>query len=65
VPIYEYKCNSCGNRFEKIIFNSQDEKDLVCEKCGKKNIEKLLSSFSHANTGLSMSSGCSSSGGFS
>ncbi|MBW1765985.1 MAG: hypothetical protein JRJ65_02915 [Deltaproteobacteria bacterium] len=25
MPIYEYKCNKCGDNFEQIVFPSDDE----------------------------------------
>jgi putative FmdB family regulatory protein len=68
MPIYEYKCNNCGNCFERIVFASDDESSFECDKCGKKDIERLVSAFSRVNSGQeggSLSTGCSSSGGFS
>ncbi len=56
MPLYEYRCNECGNTFEVLVF-SEDE-DIKCPNCGSKNVEKLISSFS------SLSPSCSS-GGFS
>ncbi len=42
MPIYEYKCNSCGQTFEKVQKFS-DEPLTVCE-CGKQGtVERLLS----------------------
>jgi putative FmdB family regulatory protein len=42
MPLYEYKCEACGNRFEKIQKFSDPLVD-ACPKCGGK-VEKLLSS---------------------
>ena len=42
MPLYEYLCNSCGHRFEKIVKFS-DEPLRVCPKCGKETVEQLLS----------------------
>ena len=42
MPLYEYKCNNCGHRFEKIVKFS-DEPLTVCPQCGKETIEQLLS----------------------
>jgi putative FmdB family regulatory protein len=42
VPLYEYQCNNCGHRFEKIVKFS-DEPLKVCPQCGKETIEQLLS----------------------
>jgi putative FmdB family regulatory protein len=43
VPLYEYECEACGQRFEKIQKFS-DEPLAVCAKCGKGPIKKLFSS---------------------
>jgi len=42
MPIYEYQCETCGNDFEKLIFNSEDE-SIDCPKCGEKKVKRLLS----------------------
>ena len=40
MPLYEYRCTQCGNRYEKIqTFSS--ELDTVCPKCGGK-VERPL-----------------------
>lgn len=41
MPIYEYKCNSCGKRFEKMQKFS-DEPLQIHEECGGP-VERLLS----------------------
>ena len=43
MPLYEYECEACGQRFEKIQKFSDPPLD-VCAKCGKGPIHKLLSS---------------------
>ncbi len=43
MPLYEYHCDACGRRFEKIQKFS-DEPLTVCELCGKGPVHKLLSS---------------------
>jgi len=43
MPLYEYECDACGNRFEKIQKFSDPLAD-VCPKCGKGPVRKLLSS---------------------
>ncbi|MFC1533397.1 zinc ribbon domain-containing protein [Thermodesulfobacteriota bacterium] len=71
MPIYEYKCNKCGNGFEQIVFPSDDADMFECPSCGEKDICRLVSSFSCGSSdldgslGSSLSTGCSSSGGFS
>ncbi len=41
MPIYEYKCISCGHRFEKLQ-SFHDEPVRVCPKCGG-DVKKLIS----------------------
>ncbi len=41
MPLYEYACQQCGHRFEKIKKFS-DEPEKVCPKCGGP-VEQLLS----------------------
>ena len=43
MPLYEYECDACGSRFEKIVKFSDPPLD-VCAKCGKGPIRKLISS---------------------
>jgi len=43
MPLYEYECENCGNRFEQIQKFS-DPPTEVCPKCGKGPVRKLLSS---------------------
>ena len=43
MPIYEYKCEACGHRFERIQKFS-DPPIEVCPNCGKPDVRKLLSS---------------------
>jgi len=62
MPLYEYKCDECQNRFEELI--SGDQK-VVCPKCGSEKVNKLLSTFAAAggNTcGSPGGSSCGSSG---
>ena len=42
MPLYEYQCDACGERFEVIQkFSEQVE---VCAKCGKGPVRRLMSS---------------------
>ncbi len=43
MPLYEYECEACHQRFEKIQKFS-DPLVEVCEKCGKGPVKKLFSS---------------------
>jgi len=43
MPIYEYECEACGNRFE-LIQKFSDPLVEICPKCGERKVHKLLSS---------------------
>lgn len=58
MPIYEYVCEKCGNRFEKLQKSAACE-DASCPGCGAADAKKQLSSFSSAD---SSSSSCHSGG---
>ena len=71
MPIYEYRCIDCETVFETFVSSISDADKVVCKKCGKKNVEKQISSFSSRLSSGSSSapagalSGCSSKSGFS
>jgi putative FmdB family regulatory protein len=43
MPLYEYQCDACHHRFERIQKFSDPPVD-VCPQCGKGPVQKLLSS---------------------
>lgn len=45
MPIYEYECRGCGNRFEHLLRTAQDAPQ-ACPSCGGKKLEKAFSAFS-------------------
>jgi putative FmdB family regulatory protein len=71
MPIYEFKCNACGNTFEEIVFSSERDSDFECPTCGDEDTCRLLSSFScgsgsSAGPGKELTASCGpSTGGFS
>jgi putative FmdB family regulatory protein len=72
MPIYEYKCDDCGEHFETIVFSSDGDQGVSCPKCASSQVQRQMSSFSapgespFASLGSAGGSGgCGSSGGFS
>ena len=59
MPIYEYICEACNERFEKIVINKQQE--ISCPMCSSKKAAIQLSVFATVGSGHSSSP----SGGFS
>jgi putative FmdB family regulatory protein len=46
MPVYEFECEECGQRFEELT--SSDSGSLPCPKCGSSRTRRLLSPVSPA-----------------
>ena len=44
MPLYEYECEACHHRFERIQKSYSDAPIETCPKCGKGPVRKLISS---------------------
>jgi len=56
MPIYEYSCQDCGTKFEKLVRRTAEASDLACPSCGEKRLQQELSTFAaHASNGSSKS----------
>jgi putative FmdB family regulatory protein len=67
MPLYEYRCRECGNRFEVLQRLGQGAEGLTCPQCGAQQLEKQFSTFASAGgtaQGGSAAGGCGP-GGFS
>ncbi len=66
MPIYEYKCKQCQNKFELRLGFSHDKKSVKCPKCGAEDPERVFSPFMTGGSGSSVNpssdSSCSPSG---
>jgi len=45
MPIYEYQCTQCGERFEVRQSVGEDGSKLSCPKCQVQNPKRVISSF--------------------
>ncbi len=61
MPIYEYKCKICGEKFEVLVYS--DSEKIICDKCGSEDSERLMSGFA-ADSSSSLSSSCRGSSAF-
>lgn len=43
MPIYEYRCKSCGDKFECLMLSSGDV--AKCPRCESGDVQKLMSRF--------------------
>lgn len=57
MPIFEFRCESCGHKFEAILLGEQTAE---CPKCHTAKLEKQLSSFavSVKSSSSSPAAGC-------
>ena len=56
MPLYEYECQECGNRFETLRPVDGDDAEVRCPACGAGGVERKLSTFAspgepHASSG--------------
>jgi putative FmdB family regulatory protein len=45
MPIYEYRCLECGEKFDKLVRSMNSQVEIECPKCGGQKVKKLLSAF--------------------
>lgn len=59
MPIYEYRCSQCGEKFEKLVRSTSGPVEVRCPACEDDRVERLISAFGFVGA----SSGASSYGG--
>jgi putative FmdB family regulatory protein len=66
MPLFEYRCTSCGHRFEALVIGSRTP---VCPRCDSEELEKQFSTFGLGGPARGFGGGsrsgpsCSSGGG--
>jgi putative FmdB family regulatory protein len=45
MPIYEYVCAECGERFDKLVRSMSAQQRVECPRCGCEEVEKAVSLF--------------------
>jgi len=67
MPIYEYVCEDCHNKFDSLRSFKDADAHIVCHYCQSVNTKRVLSVFFAQSGGKPITSrgasGCSSSGG--
>ncbi len=56
MPIYEYECRGCSERFEVLQGAGEGSESVSCPKCDAKDPKRLMSMF---GSNISASSGAS------
>ncbi len=46
MPIYEYKCDKCGHKFEKLVLVSFLEPNVSCPRCQSDLCKRVVSNVS-------------------
>ena len=59
MPIFEYKCNSCG-LVSEFLEKTAGRQEHLCPKCGSKDLRKLISGFAvgHSSAANCACEGC-------
>ena len=69
MPLYEFECTRCSERFEEILRNLEQAAEVTCPECGCEDVERLQSGFAtiggSGGEGVSPAHSCSGRGGFS
>jgi len=45
MPIYEYRCRTCGRRYSVLTLRVSETPDPQCDRCGSRDATRLLSRF--------------------
>ncbi len=46
MPIFEYRCENCGSKYDVLHKSSVKQEEVTCPKCNSTKSKKLLSTFS-------------------
>jgi putative FmdB family regulatory protein len=53
MPLYEYRCRTCGKQFEMLRRMQDADAELQCPECWSKEVERLISTFAMGGCGSS------------
>ena len=51
MPVYEYQCQECGEKFEKFVRFMNSALEIECPECGGRKVNKLISAFGVQTSG--------------
>jgi len=51
MPLYEYRCEKCGESFEKLRRMTDADQAIACPRCDSEEVVRLLSNFATAGCG--------------
>jgi putative FmdB family regulatory protein len=50
MPIYEYRCEECGEGFEMFVRSASRQAEPKCPRCGSRRVKKSVSLFGVGRT---------------
>ncbi len=53
MPIYEYECEKCGERFEQFRHISDSDSEIKCPQCGVEHPRRVFSTFAWGSSSQS------------
>lgn len=59
MPIFEYRCSKCNEKFELLIGVGKENDESKCPNCGSKDLLKLFSTFGFKGENGGGAAGCS------
>jgi putative FmdB family regulatory protein len=62
MPIYEYCCDECGEKFELFVRSFSQRTAPICPKCGSQSVRKAVSLFGVGGAGGSSKTSAASCG---
>ena len=45
MPLYEYRCQCCGERFERLVRTTDGDDEIICPRCRATEVVRLFSAF--------------------
>lgn len=51
MPLYEFRCKVCGERFERLMRFGESSDELACPACEQHAVERLFSTFARSGGG--------------
>ncbi len=51
MPIYEFRCDSCGHKFDKLCPMGETGENINCPRCEAPKPQRLMSGFAAKSTG--------------
>ncbi|MFN7925961.1 MAG: zinc ribbon domain-containing protein [Bryobacteraceae bacterium] len=51
MPMYEYRCQECGDKFEQLRRMADADTNVICPRCASQKVVRLLSGFATTGCG--------------